>query len=156
MVMLSGCKMIVIAKSRFPLFSLTLLFLLVACKPSCILYNDPVVKNIIEISKNHDIIDLNDVTNFDWDYVVLCTPGIKQDDLNKVLPGVKKEYVDVRHTLAFICNNKIVYKLFYSADPDNPFPFTFYLGNDYLIINKRDAQFEIVKNNKVVILNLKK
>ena len=114
---------------------------------SCADQSGRMILNKIAFSvKDGDRITLSDFTNFEWDNVILCNPGTSLKEYERFLGPVKFEDFDLKEVIIFRKGETVVKVIKRNYHPEKYSRVEFFIStNSYIILNKNEAVFDVVK-----------
>lgn len=132
------------------LIAIWLLFVIFNFKKQTTLSNK-IISYYEKINEDNFIMNLNDFTDFDWDYVIIYRNPATAKDISEISGVSYEKYekeLDLSSGMIFIANNKIVYKETFKTDFESPYKFVIYpyqdINSDSKInkIQKENASFK--------------
>lgn len=103
------------------------------------------------------IVSLKDLIVEDWDYVLISNEAFSLEELNNQLGFEYPYFTDIGNRIIFVKGEKIVYHEDEFLNPDNikEGKVFFNFGkNNYMKIERNNATFKVVKDNKFYYLSL--
>lgn len=105
------------------LFILLIIFLLlIGCQAKNTNMSEKIIKTIDNKCDQGDtfMISMKDITDFEWDKMVIFEVGSSNFEVSKALGIEYKESTDLMSGMVFVCNNKIVHEERVPYNPDRP------------------------------------
>lgn len=105
---------------------LSVIFAIFLSLIGCQVMNNKVTENIIrtidnECDQNNTCtVSMKDITDFDWDRMVVFGLGSSNSEISEALGVEYRELRDLMSGMVFVYNNKIVYQEMIDYDPERP------------------------------------
>lgn len=102
------------------------------------------------------IINLDDIIEEDWDYVLITNQQISLSQLNSLLGFEYPYFSDIGNRIIFVKNKKVIYHEdeFPEAETTSKNTLRFEIKNNYLKLKKSDSKFSVVKNGDYIELKI--